>query len=452
MSKYQETPGTHMSANQPTIILNHIPKPQRSSLLVSGFNPTVNVNSFVPEAVSYNEDQDLTRSSPLTSISDSKQLTFSLWVKPPQQGSSPSSFGGTIFKFSSPGESVFDINNLQSMRYRSFNGSGATNVDMSFDPSMIRDFWSHVIISFDLTDVNKRHVYIDDKPASVTYSVYENQTMVLTGSDWSIAPVPVFSSKFIGCISEFWLQGGLYIDLDVEANRRNFIDADGNPVDLTGYENPDIYLKSDAANAGNNSGAGGNFTINNGPLIDCDNQPPNQINVYTVIASTDDAEEFPDFGFVLLSSGVLEIPNSEFNVALGFRFQNIDIPQGATINSAKLDLISAESNSEASDLIIWGEDIDNAPTFTTATADISNRTSTTATVNWSVPSQTSGISQQTPDIKNILQEIIDRPGWASGNAVVIVIQSIDPLTGEREYRSFDGNPAQAALLKVSYVE
>jgi len=431
-----------MSANQPTIILNHIPKTGKSSLLVSGFNPTVNANLFVPEAVSYNEDQELTRSSPLTSISDSKQLTFSLWAKLPHGSSS-----GTIFKFPLLGNTSFHIINRTLMRYRSNNTQGSTIVDISIDTIMIRDSWLHVIISFDLTDVNKRHVYINDKPASVTYSVYQNETMPLTGSDWSIA------SSFDGCISEFWLQGGLYIDLDVEANRRNFIDADGNPVDLTGYENPDIYLKSNAANAGNNSGAGGNFTINNGPLIDCDNQPPNQINAYPVITNTDDAKEFPDFGFVQLTSAVLEIPNFEFNVALGFRFQNIDIPQGATINSANLELIPADTNSEASDLIIWGEDIDNAPTFTDATADISNRTSTTATVNWSVPSQTIGVPQQTPDIKNILQEIIDRPGWASGNAVVIVIQSIDPLTGEREYQSFEnGGGVNTPVLLIDFTE
>ena len=61
----------------------------------------------------------------------------------------------------------------------------------------------------------------------------------------------------------------------------------------------------------------------------------------------------------------------------------------------------------------------------------------------------------TVDIKIPIQEVLDRPGWVSGNHLsVIVIPSIvegDCLDGERfRVESYDGNPNRAAKLALSW--
>ena len=50
------------------------------------------------------------------------------------------------------------------------------------------------------------------------------------------------------------------------------------------------------------------------------------------------------------------------------------------------------------------------------------------------------------DIAPLIQEIVDRPGWASGNAIAVLVTG----SGERVAESFDGDPGGAPLLRVEY--
>ncbi len=100
--------------------------------------------------------------------------------------------------------------------------------------------------------------------------------------------------------------------------------------------------------------------------------------------------------------------------------------------------------------MIEGEATDNALTFTNANANISTRALTGATTDWAPAPWTTvgeaGTAQQTPNIAPIIQEIVERPGWSSGNALVINISGI----GQRTAESFDGDPAGAPVLHVEY--
>ena len=57
-----------------------------------------------------------------------------------------------------------------------------------------------------------------------------------------------------------------------------------------------------------------------------------------------------------------------------------------------------------------------------------------------------GPEQRTPDLAAVLQEIVDHPGWAAGNALAILITG----SGERVAESYNGLPAAAPLLHVEY--
>ena len=170
-----------------------------------------------------------------------------------------------------------------------------------------------------------------------------------------------------------------------------------------------------------------------------------------VSASSDDAEQRPS-GSVVLGSSDLELTLDRTNQqVVGLRFTNLNIPAGASIQNAYVQFQTDEIESTATSLTIRGEAIDDAPTFTTASNNISSRATTTASVPWSPAAWSTigeaGLNQQTPDLTNVIQEIIDRSGWADGNSLAVIITG----TGKRTAESFDGIPSAAPLLVVDYV-
>jgi hypothetical protein len=58
----------------------------------------------------------------------------------------------------------------------------------------------------------------------------------------------------------------------------------------------------------------------------------------------------------------------------------------------------------------------------------------------------SGPDQQTPDLSAVIQELVNRPGWSSGNALAIIITG----TGKRTAEAFNGDADGAPLLHVRY--
>ena len=170
-----------------------------------------------------------------------------------------------------------------------------------------------------------------------------------------------------------------------------------------------------------------------------------------VATGTDDAEEDSIDGSMYLDSSDLELAiATEPTDTVGMRFTAVTVPQGATISNAYVQFKCDETGSGAISLTIRGEDIDDAPTFTLTSGDITSRTTTTASIGWSPPDWNTvgeaGVNQRTSDISSIIQEIMGRPGWSSGNNLAIIITG----TGTRWAESYDGDSAGAPLLHVEY--
>jgi hypothetical protein len=168
-----------------------------------------------------------------------------------------------------------------------------------------------------------------------------------------------------------------------------------------------------------------------------------------VSASSDDAEESSS-GSMYLTSSDLELTYETTQQKVGMRFNDIGIPQGAYIINAYIQFQVDESPSDPASLVIQGEDIDNAQTFTSADGDISSRARTAAIVNWTPAPWPNvgeaGDDQKTPDIAPVIEEIVGRQGWTSGNSLVIIVTG----TGERVAESYNGNSSGAPLLHVEY--
>lgn len=162
-----------------------------------------------------------------------------------------------------------------------------------------------------------------------------------------------------------------------------------------------------------------------------------------VSASSDDARE--NSGTVGLTAP--SINASGTNQKLGFRVDNVTIDQGETVIQALLSLyVTSTDNDTPNGATIYGDDSDDAATFSTSTNNLSSRTTTTASVTWSGSNIGSGWAAL--DVTAIVQEIIDRPGWASGNAIAFVLYGVSGMA--LTITTYDGNPSQAAKLDIEY--
>ena len=173
-------------------------------------------------------------------------------------------------------------------------------------------------------------------------------------------------------------------------------------------------------------------------------------------ASTDDAEESA-IGTVDLTGTHLELPNPRGPIAtsagdplVGLRFAGLAIPQGAIITRAAIQFTAAEVQSETTTLAITVEAADHAATFGATAGNLSNRPITATSLVWQPPAWNvlgeAAASQRTPNLAGIVQEIVSRPSWASGNAIALFIKG----AGRRTAEAFDKSGGSPPSLSVTY--
>ncbi|MEE9426037.1 MAG: hypothetical protein V3V18_13830 [Methylococcales bacterium] len=131
------------------------------------------------------------------------------------------------------------------------------------------------------------------------------------------------------------------------------------------------------------------------------------------------------------------------------RFNGLTIPQDVIITNVFIRFKTDETNSGVASLKIEAHAVDRAPTFISANGNTFSRPLTNAIVNWEpVPwlqLVRRGLSQQTPDITSVVQEIVNRPGLSNDNSLVTIITG----SGARTAESFNGD-AVAPLLHIEY--
>ncbi len=129
------------------------------------------------------------------------------------------------------------------------------------------------------------------------------------------------------------------------------------------------------------------------------------------------------------------------------------MPQGSTISSATITFTRVDSGgSEGTTTFqIQGQAADDAGTFVYVNGvgnnDISGRATTTANVEWT-QAATLDPTFETSDLATVVQEIVDRGGWTSGNALVFVIDSGNSdVDNNLAVESFSDAPA---VLEITY--
>jgi PKD repeat protein len=135
----------------------------------------------------------------------------------------------------------------------------------------------------------------------------------------------------------------------------------------------------------------------------------------------------------------------------GLRFQKVLIPQGATILSAHIELYLPEQQWIEMHFNIGAEAADNSSPFTRDNKP-SNRALTVTQVEHASSNRWSaGEWQSLDDIKLVIQEVVNRPGWTSGNSLSLIFQGFGGGSWGRKFvSSYDGDPAHAPRLVITY--
>jgi len=141
------------------------------------------------------------------------------------------------------------------------------------------------------------------------------------------------------------------------------------------------------------------------------------------------------------------------NCHAGFRFLNIVIPQGATIDSAYFTYFAYDDSSLSTSVKIWAEASDDGATFATSGGNSpEGKTAGAVSVAWTLPNQVAASSYTSPDIKTVIQEVVNRVGWSSGNALVILVRN-NSSSNNRNASSYewkDPDGVESASISIDY--
>jgi hypothetical protein len=227
------------------------------------------------------------------------------------------------------------------------------------------------------------------------------------------------------------------------------VDADGSdgwsapaPWDTTGSADGSHTVTATATDTVGWTGTDSNtVTVDQTPTLDV-----------PVTVGADDAEE-KSTGRIARGNGDLDMMTDGTNVqtAVGLRFVGVAVPQGALVTSAYIQFQADEAHADTTNLTIEGEASANAAAFTTVKFSITSRARTSSSVTWTPEAWTAvgekGAPQRTTDLHDVLTEIFSAAnGWATGNALVIIITG----SGRRVAESFEGGAARAPVLHIEY--
>ena len=177
---------------------------------------------------------------------------------------------------------------------------------------------------------------------------------------------------------------------------------------------------------------------------------PISINTKVQTVNDDAIEYGISSGGVIIDAFGMSITESWSNQIIGVRFSEIDIPQGAIITEAHVQFTTKNpaDSTGPSRLRIKSETSGNAAPFEEESYNITARPMSTDSVIWTPDEWTlqdfAGPNQKTPNLASIIQEAIDSPSWAPGNALAIIITG----TGERSAHNFVSNFPPAITIKA----
>ncbi|WP_442265822.1 fibronectin type III domain-containing protein [Tenacibaculum sp. ZS6-P6] len=208
-----------------------------------------------------------------------------------------------------------------------------------------------------------------------------------------------------------------------------------------------------------NPSNGSVVTINRNTSGDGDSDNDLKTIEVAIASGNDDVEESEN-GSIYTNSSDLELVYDSYNnngyQKIGLRFTNVNLPKNATISNAYIQFNADESNSTNAELEISLHDNSNSPSFSNSN-NVSSRTTFNSKIVWSPSSWSSGqngSAQRSPNLKAMVQSLVNKSEWASGNNLSFIIKgkgiSLTNTSAKRVADSYEGGSGKAARLIVSY--
>jgi len=141
------------------------------------------------------------------------------------------------------------------------------------------------------------------------------------------------------------------------------------------------------------------------------------------------------------------------NRTTGLRFQNVAIPKGATITSARIDFVPAASDDRPVTYTVSAQDIGDAPAFTTSASNFTGRSKVPNTSTWT-PAEWRTTNPQVyvegPTVTALVQNVINSASdWCGNNSMAFFITPTSG-TGSRTAFSVDAGQGLQPVLNVTY--
>ncbi|PID60952.1 MAG: hypothetical protein CSB44_08740 [Gammaproteobacteria bacterium] len=135
---------------------------------------------------------------------------------------------------------------------------------------------------------------------------------------------------------------------------------------------------------------------------------------------------------------------------VGLRFDDVKIPRGAEIVSARLRLIASKDKTGKASTVISIEETGNSNPVSKHRYNLSNRNSSSHEVIWRMDEWSKKQEVPTPDLSDMVESIVKRSDWHSGNAMTFLLSPGPSGWSYRQFYSFDRSRARAPALELSY--
>jgi len=185
----------------------------------------------------------------------------------------------------------------------------------------------------------------------------------------------------------------------------------------------------------------------------CNGEPCDADSLFTaqsVISSADDDLYEDNTGTVDSDDVVIPLTTydgDQQSIATALRFTNLKVPQGSTIEEARIIFKSASDSTLNSDLQFKVEDTHDSAAFEQGTDKITSRTWSADTIGWNnVDPWTVDETYQSPDLAPLVNDIVNRTDWCGGNSLSFAVEG----TGDRLASAFERGDQGAPILKVTF--
>lgn len=178
-------------------------------------------------------------------------------------------------------------------------------------------------------------------------------------------------------------------------------------------------------------------------VVNFEDPTANSTASFSVSETGDDIEEQVDSN--LTSAGDLTF-NPAANNWIATRFTNVTVPNGAIVDSVKVQFTARETSVGPAAVVIYREDAYSSLVYQLTPSEISDRSKRGA-VTWNVEDWVGDSNYETVDIGALFSDFFTNEEWVEGNDISIIF---NPLSGTRRATHRGQGAAFAPQLLVFY--